>query len=153
MARSAVAVGGGQGEGIGQMPDFVDAVMGEQDLDDVEAEFDLGILDSAQVIERGAGESSLTFAIDGFRRSCPVLVRTGFDFDEGEAIMVADDQIDFAVAGAKVGGEEFQSVLFEVGAGGLFTELAAAEMDRSGFPVKECQESGPEWHGGTAQAG
>jgi hypothetical protein len=96
-------------------------------------------MDLAQVIEGGAGEPALAFSIDGGGGAGPILARPGFDFDEGEAIVVAHDEIDFAVWGAEIGGEEFESGLFQKSAGGLFAEFAAAEMFRGWGPVKEAR--------------
>jgi hypothetical protein len=133
--------------------DLVDSAVTQEDFDDIESEFDFGVLNLAEVIQRGAGEPALALEID---RGCgpgPLLVGAGFDFDKGEAIVIEDDQVDFAMRRSEVGGEEAQALALEVSARLALTELTAAEVFWGARSAKNGFESVPEWHGQTARVG
>src|SRR6516225_8973149 len=60
---SAVAIGFLHSESIRQMPDFLHVAIGQEDFDDVEADFHRRVSEQAQVIESGAGKALSPLAV------------------------------------------------------------------------------------------
>lgn len=117
------------GERIGEMTDFAYGAVLEQDFNNVEAHFHLGIAQQAQIIQAGAGKSAAAFGVDGGGGPDPLLRGSGFHFHEDETIAVAEDEVDFAARRAEVGGKEFQAKTAQVFASGALAELAEAEVE------------------------
>jgi hypothetical protein len=129
-ARSSVAVGLGEGEGVGEVADFADGAVGEEDFHDVEADFYLGIFEAAEVIERSLGEQPAFARVHGGGGAGPVLGGAGLDLDEDEAVGVAEDEVGFAAFGAEVGGEVLEAGLLEIFFGGALAQGAAPQIFR-----------------------
>jgi len=102
----------------------------EDDFHDVESDFDRRILEQAQVIERGSGEALAPLLVHRRRRARPLLRGTRLDFNEDEAVVVSEDEVDFAARGAKVCSEEFQAVAPEELFGRTLAKFAASQMLR-----------------------
>jgi hypothetical protein len=77
------------------MPNLADCAVFKQYLDNVKAEFHLGVPQQPQVVEGGVGKSATALGIDGGRGSNPVLGGPSFYFDECETIKVAENEVDF----------------------------------------------------------
>jgi len=91
---SAVAIGFLHSESIRQMPDFLHVAIGQEDFDDVEADFHRRVSEQAQVIESGAGKALSPLAVHCGSRPGPFFGGAGFDLDEDQAILFAKDEID-----------------------------------------------------------
>src|SRR5437868_3331375 len=116
------------------MPNLTDGAVLEQDFNDVEADFDSRIFEQAQVIERSLGKQPLFRGIDRGGRTIPILGRTRFDFDENQAILVAENEVDFPAARSKIGREISEPRFFEIFKRGLFAEAAMPQMQGSFLP-------------------
>lgn len=120
----------GHAECVGEVPELADLLAVQEHLDDVEADLDGRLPEPAQVIERRAGEAAAAFGVDCSGRAAPVFGGAGFDFDEDEAVGVAEDQVDLAAGGAVVGGEELEAQAAQVASGQTLAEPAAAQVGR-----------------------
>ena len=127
---SAVAEGRGEGEGVGEVADFEDdAVLGE-DFDDVEADFDLGVFEEAEVIEGATGQGATLAGVDGGGGAGPTGNGAGLHFNEDKAVGVAEDEVYLAAGGAEIGGEEFEAEFLEMFFGFEFAGAAAKVLLR-----------------------
>ena len=114
------------------MPDFVDGAVLKQHFDDVEANFDLGIVEQTEVIERSPGEALTPLFIHGRGRTRPVFGGAGFDLDKHEAILVAKNQVNLTTRRPEVCGEKFHSLPLELLFGGQFAHRAVPQVDGPG---------------------
>lgn len=120
-------------EGVGEVEGVAD-VDGvgfiEDDLDDVEAEDDVGFVEECEPRHGALGHEILFGVVDGLAGACGLGGLSGFDLDEDEGVLgaVAADEVDFAaVRGAVVSVEDFVFVAFEEAFGDAFA--VAAEID------------------------
>ena len=134
------------GEGIGQVADFADRAVGEQDFNDVETDFDGRIFQEPQIIQAALGKAAAAFRVHRRRGSRPFFGRTRLDFGKDEAIAVAEDQINFTARGTKIGGEKFEAVLPEEFFGGLLAQGPQAQMRRAGFADETLFKRGEKIH-------
>jgi len=67
----AVAVGMRHFERIREVADFTDGAGLEEDFNDVESNFDLGVFEQAQIIQAGAGEASAASGVNSGGRARP----------------------------------------------------------------------------------
>ena len=111
----------------------MDGTIGQQNFDDVEADFYGGIVDQAQIIKSALREAATAFGIHGGSGAGPFFGGAGLDLGKDEAVGVTKDQINLAARGTEIGGEEFEALLFEVFFSGLLTQAAAAQVGGRGF--------------------
>ena len=122
---SPVAVRLREGERVGKVADFADGAVGEEDFDDVETDFYLGIFEAAEIVQSGLGEEATFAGIDEGGGAGPFLGGTGFYFNKDEAVGVAEDEVYFAAFGIEIGGEIFEAGLLEVLFGSALAQGAA----------------------------
>ncbi len=121
----------------------------EEDLDDVKPNFDAGRRQEAQVIKGALGQAKALGGVDGGSGTGPGLGGAGLHFDEDEAVLVAEDEIDLAAAGGEVGSQVFEALLFEMPPRGAFTKRAVAEMQRGRRRAAPKGQALEQVHGGT----
>ena len=134
------------GECVRQVADFADSAPFEEDLDDIEADFDRRAAEQAEVTEAGAGEAASAFGIDGVRGAGPFLGGAGFDLDEDEAVMLAENKINLTTTRAEIGGQEFEALAFEVFSGRPFAELAVEQMQWLGGTEPSAEDAFEKCH-------
>jgi hypothetical protein len=117
-----------QGEGIWQVPDFAHGTVVEQNLDDIEANFDGWISEKPQIVQGRLRKQTPFSSVNGVSRTNPIFVRPGLYFDEHEAILVAANQVNLAALRRKVRGQEFQPQSLKVFSGCAFAEFTANEV-------------------------
>jgi len=71
-------------------------VLADHDFHDVEAEWDIGIIEHAQPGEGAARDATLLIGMDGVDRPPEIIGVAGFYFDKDECLVVATNQIDLA---------------------------------------------------------
>lgn len=135
---SQIPIGLAHGEGVGQMTDFPHRFRLQEDLHDIEADFDPRVLDPPQVIQRCECELALFLLIDGCSGPGPALAGAGFDLHEHQAILLLKDQVDFTPPGAKIGDKEFEPQFLKILSGRLLPEVSphkvAGQSPVSGLP-------------------
>src|ERR1035437_6879498 len=107
-AVSAVAIGPFHGKGVRQVPYLPHRAVLQEHLHNVEAKLHERIVQQAQVIERGPGESPPPLRIHRRRRTDPLLRRARLHLDKHQAVHVSEDEVDLAPRRAEVGGEKLQ---------------------------------------------
>src|ERR1035437_2425288 len=95
-SRSPVAIRALHGEGVRQVAHFPDRAVLQEHLHNVEANLHGRVLQQAQVIERGSRKPLAPLLVHRRGGAHPFLGRAGLDFDEHEAVPVAEDQVDLA---------------------------------------------------------
>ena len=121
---------------VGQMPDFAHCSIRQQHLDNVEADFDLRVFEQLQVIQRALGKQPAFARIHGGGGPGPIFGGARLHLDKHEAILVPEDEINFAPIGAEIGREEFKPELLEVRFGCTLTERASLEMRWKFLPAE-----------------
>ncbi len=116
-------------KGIGQVSDLGNLIIGQDDLNDVDADTDLRFVDGPQVVEDGLGDEASFAAVDRGGRPQPLAGGPGLHFDEREAMGIFEDKVNLTASSAIIGGEETETGGFEMFAGRLFPALSALEVD------------------------
>src|SRR5271170_5396780 len=93
--NSAVTKWLGQRKCIWQMADFTHFAVGQQNFHDVKTDFNLRIVQLAQIIQRALRKPPAFSGVDGLRGSRPIFGRPRFHFRENKTIAVAQNQINF----------------------------------------------------------
>jgi hypothetical protein len=86
----------------------------QQHLDNIKTHLDWRISQQMKVIQPGSRKSSAASGVDRGGRPCPVFGRPRLYLDEDQTILVAENQINLAAFGAKIGRQELQTFPFEV---------------------------------------
>ncbi len=128
------------------MPHFANGAVIEEHLDDVEAHLGRGISEETQVIESGPGQTPPPFAIHGGSGAGPFLGSAGFDLDEDEAVMLAENKINLTTTRAEIGGQESEALAFEVFSGRPFAELAVEQMQWLGGTEPSAEDAFEKCH-------
>jgi len=114
------------------MTNLADLAIGQQDLDNIESEFDLWVLEQPQIIERRPRKTLTPLLIDGRGGPDPVLGGPRFDFDEDQTIFLTADEVDLAAVGTEICGEKFEAKFLEMPLGGALAQFTVLEMERTG---------------------
>ncbi len=128
VATLAVAMGPFHGEGVRQMAHLANRSIVQEDFDDVEADFHFGMLNGAQVIERGVGHALASFPINGSGRAHPIFRRAGFHFNKYQAVVFPKDEIQFSAGSAVIGREKFKSAFSKMLFSCEFAEFTKAQV-------------------------
>ena len=115
------------------MADFADGAVVQQDFDNIKTDFYFGIFDEPQIIERGLLEKPALVRVHGGGRTYPILGRTGFYLNEHQAIVLAENKINFAARRAEIGGEEFHAQPAQMFFGRKLSQFASPQMLRLRF--------------------
>jgi hypothetical protein len=113
-------------------------IAGDDDLDDIEAKVNIGMVEKAQPGKRGAGEQMLLGGIDGVCGIAEVACAARFDFDKDEIVgrPVAADKVGFPAAFcAEIPMQDFVACPAEVPLGNTFAappENVSGVVSRSG---------------------
>ncbi len=129
------------GERVWKMSDFAHGAFVQEDFDDVETNFYLGIFQQAKVVERGTSQALASLAIDGGGGTRPCLGRTRLHLDEDKTVVIAEDEVNFAAWGTEVGGEEFEAIAAKVPSRGALAQFAVAEVQGLFVPTEPGFES------------
>src|SRR2546425_12164279 len=87
------------------------AVIGQQNLHDVETKTDIGIVQQTQPGKTSFGNAQLLLSVYCLDRPTKIFVTARFHFDENERVAVAADDVDLAsAAGAEIAVENFVAV-------------------------------------------
>jgi hypothetical protein len=107
------------------------SVLGQDNLDDVEPDQDVGVV---QQLQPGQGPARNQFAfgrIDRFNRSAKILASPRFYFDEDEGVAIATNDINFApMARPKIAVKNFVTSTPKKGAGQFFAACTEPQMFR-----------------------
>ena len=72
--------------------------LGQDDLDHVEAEGDIGIVEHAQPGQGAARDAPLLIGVQTVHGPLPLIAAPAFHFDEDEGVVIATDQVDLSAA-------------------------------------------------------
>ena len=147
-----------QREGVADEGDFRSVLVRCKDLDDIEAETDVGKIEQAEPGDRALGHTALLVIVDGVGRASALLAGAGFHFDEDESALrfVAADEVDFASPGRdEVAVEDPVAVAAEIFFGLALAPLTEDDVARrrlrtrtgSAPPVEKCGDGRGKGHG------
>lgn len=99
---------------IWQVADLLNGAGVQQDLNDVESDFNLGIFQEPQIVQASTSESPAALFVHSSRGARPFFRRACFDLNEHEAVLIAENKVNFASRGSEVGGQELETKLFQM---------------------------------------
>ena len=122
-----------QGKGVADEGDLGGLVVRGEDLDDVEAETDVGVIEEAKPGHGALRHAALFVIVDGVGGASAFLAGAGFHFDEDEGLrrFVPADKVDFAAAGRdEIAVKDAVVVVAEVAGGLVLAPLPEDKVPR-----------------------